>query len=550
MNPNSKLWLCKTNLENDYKNTLTFASLTGQRNYFLGDPTDPTSHGVSTKMYSDYTYLRIENAIKVDDFIENINTNNYLVLQNNNKYYYYFITSMDYIDEQTTKIHIELDVMQTYFFDINYTNTFVEREHVTDDTAGKHTIPEGLETGDYIAGDTYYFADEDNMVNNIVFQVVYNDELDTSLYTQYGGIFSGCLYMVMDPGNAVKFIKHMNGISKEKYIVNIFMYYGNIVGDTEYHVTDLTYGNIYFKIVPPSTLSSVDVNLSLGLTKPTKLGTYTPRNKKLLTKNYQYLLANNQGGTAKAYAFEEFVSNINFTRCSNIAVGGSIAYFPENYKTDQSSLTTGGTNYNEGFMNAKFPTCCWTTDGYISWLTQSGIDQKTDQAKTANLVRGLAGVGIFGLGLFTGNPLLMAGGLSEAGKSIKNDFDINKEAMEAKEDHAVAPLEIQGFVGGGDVMYGVNRCMPKFTVMHIKEEYAKIIDKFFDQYGYQVNILKTPSIHTRTNWNYLKTRGCNFTGNIPEEYMSRIKRIFDSGITFWHNPSKMLDYSQTNSVIS
>ena len=549
MNPNSKLWLCKTDLENDYKNTLTFSSRNAQRNYFIGDPSNPSDFGVSTKMYSDYTYLRIENAIKVDDFIESIDTNNYLVLQNNNKYYYYFITSMDYIDEQTTKIHIELDVMQTYFFDINYNQTFVEREHVTDDTAGKHTIPEGLETGEYIAGETYYFADEDGMANNIVFQVVYNDELDTSLYTQYGGIFSGCLYMVMDAGNAVKFIKHMNLLTKDKYIVNIFMYYGNIVGETEYHIIDITYGNIYFKIVPPSLLSTTDVNLSLGLTKPTTLGTYTPRNKKLLTRNYQYLLANNQGGSAKVYAFEEFTSNINFTRCSNISVGGSIAYFPENYKTDESSQTTGGTNYNEGFMNAKFPTCCWTTDGYINWLTQSGIDQKTAEAHKSNLIRAIGGVGMFGIGLFTGNPLLIAGGLGESIKASKDDLTLNKEAMEAKEEHSLAPLEIQGFVGGGDVMYGINRCMPKFTVMHIKEEYAKIIDKFFDQFGYQVNTLKVPSIHTRRYWNYLKTRSCNFTGDIPQQYMERIKRIFDTGITFWHDPSKILDYTQTNSII-
>lgn len=544
MNPNSKLWLCKTNLENDYKNTLTFSSRANQRNYFIGNPTDPTSHGVSTKMYSDYTYLRIENAIKVDDFIESIDTNNYLVLQNNNKYYYYFITSMDYIDDQTTKIHIELDVMQTYFFDIEYKQTFIEREHVTDDIAGKHTLPEGLETGEYINGEEYYLEDEDNMVNNIVFQVIYNDDLNSELYTQYGGVFAGCLYMVMNVSNAVKFIKHMDSIGKRDYIINIFMYYGNIAGETTYHITTISYGTIDFKVVIPSTLSKLDANLGLGLAKPTKVGNYTPRNKKLLTKDYQYLLANNSGGSIKKFDFEEFSSNITFSRYSNVTVGGSIAFFPENYKG------TSGVNFNEGFMGAKFPTCCWTTDGYINWLTQNSVDQRTDEAVNRGKIGGAISGATIGLGLITANPFMITAGLSGAFKTLSNEHELKRENMEAKEDHQVAPLEIRGFVAGGDVMYGINRCMPKFTIMHIKEEYATIIDKYFDQYGYQVNILKTPSIHTRTNWNYLKTQGCNFTGDIPQEYMDRIKKIFNSGITFWHNPNTMLDYTQTNSVIS
>lgn len=545
MNPNSKIWLCKTNLENDYKNTLTFSSKNTQRNYFLGDPSDPTSHGVSTKSYVDYTYLRLENAIKVDDFIESIDTNNYLVLLNNTKYYYYFITSMEYIDEQTTKIHIELDVMQTYFFDINYTQTFVEREHVTDDTAGKHTIPEGLEHGEYIGTDTHYFADEDNMVSYIIFQVTYYADLPTAdYYSMYGGVFSGCLYMAMDATNAVKFIKHMDNYGKKDYIINIFMYYGNLTLSNDYTIVDAFTGNITFKVVEYSSLSKLDNNLVLMNSKPTVLGTYTPRNKKLLTGEYQYLLANNQGGTTKQYLFEDFSTTaIYFSRYSNVCVGGSIAYFPESYKGS-------GTNFNEGFMGAKFPTCCWASDGYVNWLTTSGIDNNLDQSLRNDRFMGLGSAALALGGIVLGNPLMMIGGISGIAGAVKSELGDKKAVMEEKQQHQIAPLEIQGFTAGGDVMYGINRCQPKFTVMHIKEEYAKILDKFFDEYGYQVNILKTPSIHTRTYWNYLKTKGCNFTGDIPQEYMNRIKNIFDSGITFWHDPSKFLDYSQTNSVIS
>ena len=36
------------------------------------------------------------------------------------------------------------------WFDITFKQCFVEREHVNDDTFGKHTVPEGLEYGEYI----------------------------------------------------------------------------------------------------------------------------------------------------------------------------------------------------------------------------------------------------------------------------------------------------------------------------------------------------------------------------------------------------------------
>ena len=85
--------------------------------------------------------------------------------------------------------------------------------------------------------------------------------------------------------------------------------------------------------------------------------------------------------------------------------------------------------------------------------------------------------------------------------------------------------------------------------MSIKAEYAKIIDKYFSMYGYKVNDLKLPNISGRSNWNYVKTIGCNILGDIPQEDMEKIKSIFNNGVTFWHNPNTFLDYSQSNNIV-
>ena len=86
--------------------------------------------------------------------------------------------------------------------------------------------------------------------------------------------------------------------------------------------------------------------------------------------------------------------------------------------------------------------------------------------------------------------------------------------------------------------------------MSIKEEMAQCIDKYFDIFGYKVNIVKTPNITGRTNWNFVKTIECNFEGNIPQQHLSLIKQMFNNGITLWHNPNTMYNYSNTNNIVS
>ena len=89
-----------------------------------------------------------------------------------------------------------------------------------------------------------------------------------------------------------------------------------------------------------------------------------------------------------------------------------------------------------------------------------------------------------------------------------------------------------------------------FYGMSIKKQYAKIIDDYFSAYGYKINDVKIPNITGRTNWNYVKTINCNILGDIPQEDLQTLKDMFNSGITFWHNASTFLDYSQSNSIIS
>lgn len=527
MNPNSKLWLCKCDLENDYRNTLTFASATAQRNYFVGDPNDSSSYGIATKMYNEFTYLRLEHAIKVDDLIDNIDTNNYLVLLNNSKYYYYFITSMEYIDSETTKIHIELDVMQTYLFDIVYKPTFVEREHVVDDVAGKHTIPEGLETGEFVSYNSGNFGTrwtQNSYTMGVVIALVFKADEDYGLtYSKYGGIFQGSVFLFCDSLSDAQWLLENQ---PSENVVGVFMYPMRLTTPGSEILID---GHRFAYL--QNSDSANEYEETILASKPSTIGSYTPRNKKLLTKEYTYLFCDNGSGNGKTYAYEDFSTTaIKFKEISVLTIGGSIIHAPVSYKGV-------AVNQSESFANAKFPICSYVSDSYTNWLTQNAVNSGASIVGK-DILESTIGLGMMALNPIVGGPMV-ASGFANAVGDMKKIYDQKK-----------MPDSIAGNVSCGDINYAYNLCRSVYYQMSIKEEYARIIDFFFDQFGYKVNTLKTPSIHTRTYWNYLKTKNCNFAGNIPQEYMLKIKNIFDNGITFWHDPSKFLDYSQTNSVIS
>ena len=74
-----------------------------------------------------------------------------------------------------------------------------------------------------------------------------------------------------------------------------------------------------------------------------------------------------------------------------------------------------------------------------------------------------------------------------------------------------------------------------FVCKAIRPEYARIIDDYFSMYGYKVARLKSIELHSRTNWNFVKTIGCNVIGNCPSSVIDAVKLMFDNGVTLWHN---------------
>src|SRR5699024_3355394 len=94
----------------------------------------------------------------------------------------------------------------------------------------------------------------------------------------------------------------------------------------------------------------------------------------------------------------------------------------------------------------------------------------------------------------------------------RNTFTFRK--MRAKKEYIMENIERSK--NTRDVKYSAKRNIFTFRKMRAKKEYLEAIDEFFSMYGYKVNLVKKPNITGRQNWNYVKTIGCNLTGNIPQ----------------------------------
>lgn len=79
---------------------------------------------------------------------------NYLAFQNpdySNKWFFAFIDDVIYKGNNNTEIKFTVDSWSTWFDNWTVKSCFVSREHVSDDTIGKNTIPENIDVGNAIS---------------------------------------------------------------------------------------------------------------------------------------------------------------------------------------------------------------------------------------------------------------------------------------------------------------------------------------------------------------------------------------------------------------
>lgn len=525
--------------------TLHFDSETAQTNYFLSQGT----------IYEDeLSYQRKDGTIRFPRNFEIVEQCNYVMYKNaDGKWYYAFIVGTKYITDGMTEIQIKTDVIQTWYFKYHLTSCFVEREHTNNDGLGSNTVPEGLELGEYKVMDyipNRALTEFQYLVIGMTVDLndstgVFDTKLDSVTGDVYNGVFSGVRYYAMPIESVATIRTAIEKVMKAgagDSIVCMFLAPKKLLPTYKANTSDT-----YTQVKPGEGVSAIQwsnsgtdndgASLAKKITKPSKLDGYTPRNQKLLSYPYCYLLMSNNAGSSAVYKYEAFNNPNNAALCDftingTVSPGMSIRISPTYY--NGISL-----NVEEGLQMGKFPICSWPNDVYTNWLTQTSVNRA---------VTGIAGAAMMAAGV--GAAIAAApptGGLSLgaitaiAGTAVTTPTFVGGAGMIAgavgeRQQHAHTPPQAEGNVGAGDVLHAMGQLTFTAYPMSIKKEYAKIIDDYFTMFGYATNRVKVPLSNHRENYWYTKTIDAHVYGLIPQNDIVEIEDCYNRGITFWRKP--------------
>ena len=318
-------------------------------------------------------------------------------------------------------------------------------------------------------------------------------------------------------------------------VVSIFMF-PNAFLPTEFAIASGDTTGAQGKVLNTSYTYSPRTHLKT-LTRPTKIGNYTPRNKKLLTHPYTFVVVDSLNDS-KVYRYEwsRNQKELTFVMCCGFAPNAEIVCYPSSYNGSVNWSSTPShiaqANPTESVTCEGFPQCAVPIDSYRAWLAQKG---------GSAVISGIGSIAGAAAGIaLASNPVsaTVAGVLGAVGLAST----ITTSVVEATKGNRTRGEQ------GSSTDVAMKRNGFWFKQMHITPQFAKIIDDFFDRYGYSCCELKTPNINVRRHWCYTKTKNCSIDGNIPADDLKKIKKIFDNGITFWKNGDEVDNYALDNTV--
>ena len=194
---------------------------------------------------------------------------------------------------------------------------------------------------------------------------------------------------------------------------------------------------------------------------------------------------------------------------------------PSNYK---------GVNrlFSESLVISGFPQCAFQSDTFKAWIAQNkgALAVQATSIVADSLQAPVGAITAIATGGAVGGTQVASGSAS----AIQGTMSLLAQLR----DKSVVPASVHGKSLSENVNVACSLTGFSFYVMSCQEEFARVIDSFFDVYGYPINRVATPSIHSRSTWNYVKTAGCGFTGAVDLAQLQQIRSIFNRGVTLWH----------------
>ena len=526
-------------------NQLWFDSITAQTSYFSGKV---------ARTFNEFTYQRKErNYIAVPINAELLYNCNYLMFQNSNyanKWFYAYITDIQYVNPNTAWVFYQIDPFQTWLEQIQFKRSFVEREHTTRYENGVpviNTIEEGLNYGNEykIVSDTSY-KNYGDTVFILVTAKDYLHKLPQGLVRPFpediGNVpqgFFNYIFPISLTGYRSWQYKGTNLLSWAEFYDKLNTeksYIGKVVSLTllDFVPLNVSVDNLNANITNMNNVTLYNARDDLGLTGSilyVKGGTFstgelncgnkyagfpTYAESKLLMYPYSYTKVTDMQGNEFDIKNEYITGqNLNFSVRGSIAPQAKTAYEVVNYK-DKTNLLGGIINNNVSSMAI--------IDDYTTAYLQ-GNQNTLMTGAAVNAVSSVVGtVGNLALGNVAGAVGSGVGGITEILQLNAKMKDIDNHPSNLRNQGNNYNFDFANRYTGIRVI--------KYT---LTDEYRDTLTDYFKMFGYKVNRVKIPNLHTRQSWNYVKTVDCTIVGNMPQDDLNSIKQMFNKGITLWHN---------------
>lgn len=536
--PNTTLKILRgVNLNNDYDHTIFFDGKVAQTEYFLSK---------AKYTLTNQSYQRKERGwIQVDINQNNLWDCTYIMYQNtsyNNKWFYAFILSVDYVNDNISKINFEIDVMQTWFFDHFLDKCFVEREHASTDIAGDNTIDEGLDLGPeyHVQANARYNLDCTRIC------VVEAGRWDPSIGTE-GEYVPYDAYKCLNYYTGMRFTSFdlLNTNSLDELRQHLKSYIEHGIEDA---IIAIYQYPRFMGEMPLSASGSENYGYSYAdyafHPNTVQIDGYIPKNRKLFTYPYNLIELDNGLGDTTKFKMELWDN----AHIGNFRIYGtphgipSCACMPVYYNGEANSFQ----NALSSKINIQ---CAWSGDAYQVWLARNDKNIGLSMAaQSIGLIGGIIGAGV---GIATENPALVrtAGGIAatSGGNLVRNIFSV----ISKKHETDATPDPVHGQIANDMLNLQSDLNHFAFRQKTIRQEYAKIIDEYFSRFGYACHRVKEPARKVRQNWTYTKTVGCEINGNIPSDDLVKLKSIYNHGVTFWTNGNNIGNYGDfTNPILS
>ena len=569
--PNSTVWLYKgVPLDPNYENTYWFSDKATQKAQF--------DNSYLAYTFTAQSYCRATgNAIRIQRNPDDLINCNYMAFRNTsfgNKIFYAFIDEVAYINNSTAEVRFTIDVLQTYFRDVIFMPSYIEREHSATDEIGDNIMPEpSITTGTILYQDEQVVPSTINFANDTVSAItIVVCDRDFKLCAE-GSLLKQIYYRVWD----------IKGVTTVGVPYAFVMAGGRGKKANEKLEAYIQNGGKILSVycIPPQSITMFRFDTTgsdydfLGeyqggnpnlivpfMDKPTKdkqLNGYIPKNKKLYTYPFCFLRAVTGSGDSKDFQFEFFsgdraefqviASAMTDEQTETLA---PIRYSGVNNTTKSSAMF--GLKYSE------YPSPTLSTNEY---------SQLRGQERLGYVINGLRNYLSYSLSGNTTQPVSSKSSQqmtpaqqiygSDMGK-VSTALGIGGRATGAllsqvasKEDMKNNTVTING--KGGSAWTSILYEVPHFILYTCTMNRAALAtyDSYFTRFGYTINRVKFPYFiegKGRKTFNYIKTNGASIAAkDAPADAVEKMKQIFDSGTTVWLQLGNVGNFGLSNDPI-